>query len=331
MRVASFNLENLGAEDSTGVAASSRLDVLRPQLERLNADILCFQEVNAEHGSSKGTRSLAPLELLLESTAYERFECAHSTDPKTGQLSDKHNLVVLSRWPIIEKKQIWHDHLTPSNHLPIFASPPAETALQVTWDRPLLYCRVQLPDRKPLHLFNLHLRAPLAAPIAGRKSGPFSWKTSSAWAEGFYLAMLKRSGQALETRIEIDRILDTQADAQILVCGDFNASEREVPARIIAANVDDTANGELAGRALVSLERSVPRSQRFSVLHHGERLMMDHMFISRSLLGAFRHLEVHNELISDELFGFATIGKNPESYHAPVVAEFDLEREVTSP
>ncbi len=325
VRVASFNLENLGAEGKTGVATMSRLGVLRPQLERLNADILCLQEVNAERVSPNAARSLAPLELLIETTAYKKYELAHSTDADTGELSEKHNLVILSRWPIVEKRQIWHDYVTPANHLPISAIPPAEKPSQITWDRPLLSCRVQLPNGHELHLLNLHLRAPLAAPIAGRKFGPFSWKTSSAWAEGFYLAMLKRSGQALETRIEIDRILDNQADARILVCGDFNASEHEVPSRIIAASVEDTANGELADRALMNLERSVPQSQRFSVLHHGERLMMDHILISRALLGAYRHFEVHNELLSDELFGFAAIGKNPESYHAPVVAEFDLE------
>ena len=330
MRVASFNLESLGTEGKTGVSALSRLAVLRPQLERLNADILCLQEVNAEHASPGAARTLAPLEILIETTTYELYECAHSVDPETGRLSDKHNLVVLSRWPITDVRQIWHDHVTPTMYLPITASPAAERSLKVTWDRPLLCCCVQLPNGQRLHLFNLHLRAPLAAPIAGRKSGPFSWKTSSAWAEGFYLAMLKRSGQALETRIEIDRILDSQADAPILVCGDFNASDREVPARILAANVDDTANGELADRALVNLERSVPQSQRFSILHHGERVMVDHILISRALLGSYRHFEVHNELISDELFGFAAIGQNPESYHAPIVAEFDLDCEIST-
>ena len=324
MRVASFNLENLGNETEAGSSASSRLAVLRPQMERLNADILCLQEVNSVRGEPKGARTLAPLEGLIASTPYERFERAHSTDPRSRGLSDKHNLVVLSRWPITEERQIWHDLVPPKDHLPISAVPPAQAAEPIYWDRPLLYCRIQPPGQLPLHVFNLHLRAPLAAPIAGRKTGAFTWQTSSAWAEGFYLAMLKRSGQALETRIEIDRILDAEPDARILVCGDFNASEREVPMRIISASVDDTANGELASRALVNLERSIPVSQRFSVLHHGERVMMDHVLISRALLAAYRHFEVHNEMLTDELFGFAAIGQNPESYHAPVLAEFDF-------
>lgn len=322
MRIASFNLENLGTPDNKGVPLSARIAILRPQLERLNADIICLQEVNGEKTPNTKGRTLAALDTLIEGTPYEDYLRAYSVDPVAARLSDKHNLVVLSRWPIRELKQIWHDRVAPLSYRPVTAAPASETTPDVTWDRPLLYCTIDLPDGALLHIFNLHLRAPLAAPIAGQKTGPFSWKTSSGWAEGFYMSMLKRSGQALELRLEIDRIFDVEPEALVLVCGDFNAGEREVPARIIAASVDDTGNGELANRALVHLERTVPESQRYSVIHHGERLMLDHILISHALLGRYRHFEVHNEQLSDELFGFATIGENPESYHAPVVAEF---------
>ena len=324
MRIASFNLENLGTPSGKGVSISARLAILRPQLERLDADIICLQEVNGEKASNTPGRTLSALHTLVEGTAYEGYSLAHSVDPAAGRLSDKHNLVVLSRWPIRDSRQIWHDHVTPISYQPITADPPIGAPTSVTWDRPLLHCSIELPSGGLLHLFNLHLRAPLAASIAGQKTGPFSWKSTSGWAEGFYMAMLKRSGQALETRMEIDRLFDADPNALILVCGDFNAAEREVPGRIIAAGVDDTGNGELAGRSLVYLERTIPESQRFSVLHHGEKLMLDHILVSHGLLGRYRHFEVHNELISDELFGYATIGENPESYHAPVVAEFTL-------
>ena len=322
MRIASFNLENLGRPDSRGIPLEARLSVLRPQLERLNADIVCFQEVNGEPVPQAAGRTLEALDKLVEGTSYEAFERAHSVNPETGRLADKHNLVVLSRWPILEAGQIWHDYVPPVSYQPVTAEPAARQPASVAWDRPLLNCMIDTPGGAPLHVLNLHLRAPLAAPVAGRKTGPFSWNSSSGWAEGFYIAMLKRSGQALETRMVIDRIFDAEPEARIIVCGDFNAAEREVPARIIGAGVDDTGNGALASRALVCLERTIPESQRFSVIHHGEKLMLDHILISHALLAYYRHFEVHNELIGDELFGFATIGENPESYHAPVVAEF---------
>ena len=68
-------------------------------------------------------------------------------------------------------------------------------------------------------------------------------------------------------------------------------------------------------------DRRIPK---VSMIHHGEQLMPDHILIPHALLGRYRHFEVHNELISDELFSFATIGESPESYQPPVVAEFSL-------
>jgi hypothetical protein len=35
-----------------------------------------------------------------------------------------------------------------------------------------------------------------------------------------------------------------------------------------------------------------------------------------------RQVEVHNEALGDELVAYATVSHSPESYHAPVVAEF---------
>lgn len=324
MRVASFNMENLGTPHGKGVPVEARIAILRPQLERLAADVLCLQEINADKATRSGERELNALNQLVEGTTYETYHRAHTTDPETDRLADKHNMVIMSRWPIQTSEQVWHSMVPPISYTPTTAVPQSEAPLHVTWDRPLLYCAIDVPGAETLHVLNLHLRAPLAAPVAGQKSGPYDWRSTSGWAEGYYMAMLKRSGQALEARLLIDRIFDATPDALILVCGDFNAEEREVPARIISATTDDTGNGALAGRSLIFVERSVPESQRFSVIHHGQKLMLDHVLMSHALSACYRHVEIHNESITDELFGFANIGENPESYHAPVVAEFDL-------
>ena len=149
-----------------------------------------------------------------------------------------------------------------------------------------------------------------------------SWKSASGWAEGFYLASQKRAGQALEVRLFIDRLFDDDPDAKILVAGDFNAGEREVPARIIAAELEDTSNGHLAARTMVPLEHSLPESQRYTVIHRGRKVMLDHMFASRALLSTYLGIEIHNEALGDELVAYAAIDGSPESYHAPIVAAF---------
>jgi hypothetical protein len=46
--------------------------------------------------------------------------------------------------------------------------------------------------------------------------------------------------------------------------------------------------------------------------------------VSRALLGRLSRMDIHNEALSDELVGYASVSHSPESYHAPIVAEFDL-------
>ena len=62
----------------------------------------------------------------------------------------------------------------------------------------------------------------------------------AAWAEGFYVSSIKRNGQALEARVVVDELFDADPGARILVCGDLNAGEHEVPLAILRATVEDT-------------------------------------------------------------------------------------------
>jgi hypothetical protein len=52
--------------------------------------------------------------------------------------------------------------------------------------------------------------------------------------------------------------------------------------------------------------------------------MLDHILVSRSGLAHFRSIEVHNETLGDELLGFGKTRHDAGSFHAPVVAEFDV-------
>lgn len=324
MRIATFNLENLGATRASDRAMDERIGVLRPQLERLDADIVCVQEVNAPKDASNGRRSLAPLDELIASTRYADYQRAATRQADGDGPMDRHNLVVLSRWPIVESRQVAHD-IVPALPWHLLTAPQDRHGDPVVrWDRPLLHAVVALPDGRRLHVLNLHLRAPLAVAIEGRKSGAFTWTDSASWAEGFYLAALKRSGQALEARLVVERIFEEDADALIVVAGDFNAEAGETPTRILQAGTEDTGNGRLAARSLVSLERTLPEGQRFSVIHAGQRLMLDHLLASRALLAAYRGMEIHNEALSDELVAYSVVDASPESYHAPVVATFAL-------
>jgi endonuclease/exonuclease/phosphatase family metal-dependent hydrolase len=69
LRVATFNLENLDDEPGKKPTLEERIAVMRPQLVRLDADILCLQEVNGQEEEGHPRRLLA-LDQLLTGTPY---------------------------------------------------------------------------------------------------------------------------------------------------------------------------------------------------------------------------------------------------------------------
>jgi endonuclease/exonuclease/phosphatase family metal-dependent hydrolase len=325
LRVATFNLESLDDRPDLTPPLEARIAALRPQLLRLEADVLCLQEVNGQRPPGGGPRRLLALDRLLAGTSYEGFHRAASSrvsDPGEGAARGAdavHNLVILSRAPILAVEELRHHLVDPPRYRPRTAKPPLAGPRAVEWDRPILGASIALTGGRRLHVVDLHLRAPLAAPVPGQKRSSLTWNSVAGWAEGFFLATMKRAGQALETRLFIERIFDREPDALIAVCGDFNAEERQTPLRTIRGDVGDTGNAALAPRALVPLERTLPESQRFSVVHGGRRQMLDHLLVSPALLAGYRHVEVYNEGLADEL-----TDAGPDSHHAPLVAEFEL-------
>lgn len=114
------------------------------------------------------------------------------------------------------------------------------------------------------------------------------------------------------------------ADSLIAIAGDFNAEADEVAVRAICGPVEETGNPARAPRVMVPCENNVPESSRYSLLHLGRGYMLDHILVSRPLLGLFRGTEIHNEALPDESGAFRQDVNFPESDHAPVVAQFEL-------
>ena len=94
MRIATFNLESFGLARRTGTCIVTRLTVLRPELERLDADILCLQEINAQKPEGERDRALLSPNRLIDETQYADYFSAHSVNPEDNRLNEKHNLGV---------------------------------------------------------------------------------------------------------------------------------------------------------------------------------------------------------------------------------------------
>jgi len=324
-RVATFNLENWD-ETASGDRPSldERIALTRPQIRRLRANIVCFQEINGQERTGE-PRGLAALEALLEGTELAGAELV-STRTVAGEVYDERNLVVASRFPVIRSRQIRNEFVAPPRYQRLTADPVDTDAVTIGIERPIQHVEIDVGDdgmqTEVLHVINVHLKSKRPTNIPGQKVDNYTWRTASGWAEGFFLSSLKRMSQALEVRRLVDQILDADPDAWIIVAGDFNADPTDVPVLAIRGDVESTGNGDLAGRVLVPIEHTIPEPSRFTLIYQGRGEMIDHMLVTRSMLGCYRGSEIHNEILHDESIAFAGDAKYPESDHAPVVASF---------
>lgn len=298
--------------------------VLRPILDDLAADVVCFQEVDAQKATHHASRRFIALDRLVSGTAYEGYCRATSLRPGTSAPADVHNLAILSRWPIAEQRQLYHDIVAKRTWTPPGEGLVQPAPIEVAWERPLLYAKIALPNGVALHVVNLHLRAPRAVRIQDGLE-PASRLSSRAFVEGQFVAAQKREGQALEARIFVEGLFDSEPTARIAVCGDLNSQENDVPARLLIGVPDEDADG-ISVRKLTPLAARLEESRRFSVLHAGRPALVDHILASRPLAACCTGVAILNEGLQDEV-----TAKEPilGSLHAPVIASFDLAADPT--
>jgi endonuclease/exonuclease/phosphatase family metal-dependent hydrolase len=328
IRIATFNLENLD-EDRTGrdgqiirPTFAERAAAMRPALERIKADILCLQEAHGQERPGQ-PRDLWALKALLSTTRYKDYVLTSTRTLGGPDVYDERNLVVATHPSItVTGRHQINGQVVPNPFYQrtIAGDPEAKS---IGWERPLLHVSVILANGVQLEIINVHFKSKIAVPADHLMKDDYTWLSAAGWAEGYFMASLKRVGAALEARVVIDQIFEANPDALILIAGDFNANSDEVPVMAIRGRVEDTGNPELSGRVMVPLENNVPLSSRFTLYHHGKGEMIDHILVSRGMVRGFSHTEIHNEILPDESIAFATDRKFPESDHAPVVTAFD--------
>ena len=311
--ITTWNIENLDDSDST--LWNARKPVLKKMLDRTKADILLLQEVH----------SIDALNELRQGTHYANHKIT-TTKKQDGTPFAKRNLVVLSKFSILETKQYMNDLVNAPEWTKVTAN-PVEQVKKIGWERPILHVKIDLGNGKKLHVINLHLKSFPPTTINGQidPNNRFRWLTHGGWAEGFFISDVKRVGQALETRILLDQIFAQDGDdALIAIGGDFNAEIDSVPFKTIVGSVDDTNNVVLRSSVLIPCELNVPLSQRYSLLHKGQGNMLDHVIVSQGFYPFWNETKIFNELLHDESIAFATDDKFPESDHAPVNVYFSV-------
>lgn len=316
-RIGTFNFDNLDDKDPNEF--NRRKPVLRSMLERMDAELLFLQEVH----------SISAVQDLIQGTRYdqEQFNMEYTKTKTSGRTQPyaKRNLVILSKYPIQNLKH-YHHNLVEKPKWKIMTRNPPSSDDTVTWERPILCCEIKLGNNKVIHAINLHLKSKIPVKIVGQQNPTkyWEWNTIYGWAEGFFISAIKRVGQALETRMLIDNLFNADAQASIVVAGDFNAEIDSVPFRTIVGSMREVCNSTLGPFIMIPCEYNIPSDQRYSLLHHGKGNMLDHVIASKSLYPYWRRTEIFNELIPDKSIAYSYPEYYPESDHAPIIAEFEL-------
>ena len=316
-RIGTFNFDNL--DDKDPVEFNRRKPVLKSMLERMNADLLLLQEIH----------SINALSELIRDTRYEdeNFNIEYTRTKTSGRTQpySKRNLVIMSKYPI-QNLQHYHHDLVEKPKWKILTKDPPAVNDEVTWERPILCCEIKLGNNKVIHAINLHLKSKIPVSIEGQQNPAKYWEWLSiyGWAEGFFISSIKRVGQALETRMLVDKIFKNDPEASIIVAGDLNAEIDSVPFRTITGSMREVSNPDLGPYIMIPCEYNIPSDQRYSLLHHGKGNMLDHVIASKSFYPYWRETEIFNELIPDKSIAFSYPEYYPESDHAPVIAEFEL-------
>jgi exonuclease III len=146
MRVATFNIENLdNTGDDKNPSIELRAPILRQMLKRINAEIICIQEVHAQeqpnHTTDNPKRDLSALNYVLKGTMYENYFQA-TTLTQEDIPYDKRNLVILSSYKIIEANQYKNTYIKKLEYLQITANPSIEDPDTVRWGRPILHAKI---------------------------------------------------------------------------------------------------------------------------------------------------------------------------------------------
>jgi hypothetical protein len=104
IRIATFNLENFDeTAPNQRPSLAERIALMKPQIVRLRADIVCFQEVNGQERPGQ-PRALLALADLLAGTNLQGSSVT-STGPAGGGVYDERNLAVVTQLPVTTAAQ----------------------------------------------------------------------------------------------------------------------------------------------------------------------------------------------------------------------------------
>lgn len=296
VKLAAYNLQNLGREDNPDGVYERKLDFLAGVLRELDADLVAVAEVREESAFTELARALDryPDSLVSDLTADRR------------QLQ----VGLLTRLPVVARGQ-WHEFPA--------VLPGAEGLASLPFRRSVPWLRVRLPDGSTLQAAAVHLKS--GRPEVERV--PESEPPRRRELLGLALATAGRVYEAAGLRCRLDEAMARGDADHFAVLGDFNDGPESEGVRVVrGALTRQFASGE-GDAELLAVSDAMPAEARVSYVGWGQRALLDHILVTRELHARLEAAGVETRLLEDPPpRGAGRANGYPRSDHAPVWAVF---------
>lgn len=215
--------------------------------------------------------------------------------------------------------------------------------------RAALQIEVETSGGIRVHVIGLHLKSKLVNyPKAGGGTN-FSPKDEDQRATGGGLGLLRRTAEAITVRFHLNELMKTASN--VIVLGDFNDEPQAATSQIFLGPIDAdvTSDNKTDKFGLYNLVDKISRKggpendkkflkvkERFSRVGQSGNELLDHILVSKSLLGTSKDLKkdiwkvTKVRILTDSIVN-ESVGVNPDERigrdhpdHAPVLTRFLL-------
>ncbi len=300
LKIATYNLRNLfdeGMRVSYGKETSfpkvfidGVINELAGVIAGINPDILVAQEVGSELSFKRIAEKVSPEFITFHAPVDARGIGNAAMTKVSAQMSSTIDVTAF----------------------PVFVEGSVDAiGSDVVSSRQFLTMETVYDDR-PLYIYALHLKALTGYPMRKTKGGErIPPQNQHEESDAIIRSSVLRLIQARRLREIVDAHFRVDQNAQIIVLGDFNNPERSDVLNTI------TSSDHYPETQLINLSETIPKEMRYSFIYHGEKMLFDHILISKNLSSKVLSFEILNKNLKDQSQQAET--EYYSSDHAPVV------------
>ncbi|HEY3817022.1 MAG TPA: endonuclease/exonuclease/phosphatase family protein [Polyangiaceae bacterium] len=310
LTLATFNVKDLlePRDEAERAILPAKIDGIAQMLRACDADVVGLQEVGPER---------------LVRAVLDRLDGHGYAEPILGTADARGiRCALVSRLPVLASRV----HTAESLPFPVFrAGDPPPFGARIPLRRGVVHAKVDAPGLGPVDVLVTHFKS--ARPVQARDASDRELPATNARmrSEAVVRSLVWRAAEALHVRSLVDDVLALAADARVAVVGDLN----DVPGSTAVRAVQ----GEGAGQ-LFDCAARVDASARFSAMHDGRKIQIDHILASEALFPRLKEARFLNAALREHPPVRPPAGGAPgggthsdaaptaDSDHAPFVARF---------